>query len=74
MPEFSRTFMQTLRNESNDTEKHEKFIKTQYHLTRICSTCFFHGLTQRWRGVLHQNFESLYLEYWKRYQEAVFKN
>ena len=27
MPEFSRTFMQTLRNESNDTEKHEKAIK-----------------------------------------------
>ena len=24
--------MQTLRNESNDTEKHEKVIKTQYHL------------------------------------------
>ena len=23
---------------------------------------FFHGLTQRWRGVLHQNFKSLYLE------------
>ena len=43
-------------------------------LTRISSTCFFHGLTQRWRGVLHQNFESLYLEYWKRYQGAVFKN
>ena len=35
MPEFSRTFMQTLRNESNDTEKHEKFIKTQYHLNSL---------------------------------------
>ena len=35
MPEFSRTFMQTLRNESNDTEKHEKVIKTQYHLNSL---------------------------------------
>ena len=35
MPEFSRTFMQTLRNESNDTEKHEKSIKTQYHLNSL---------------------------------------
>ena len=33
MAEFSRTFMQTLRNESNDTEKHEKVIKTQYVMT-----------------------------------------
>ena len=28
MPEFSGTIVQTLQNESNDTEKHEKFIKT----------------------------------------------
>ena len=34
MPEFSRTFIQTLQNENNDTEKHEKFIKTQYHLNQ----------------------------------------
>ena len=27
--------MQTLRNESNDTEKHEKVIKTQYHLNSL---------------------------------------
>ena len=32
--------MQTLRNESNDTEKHEKVIKTQYHLTRL----WYHGV------------------------------
>ena len=32
---FSRTFMQTLRNESNDTEKHEKVIKTHYHLNSL---------------------------------------
>ena len=52
-----------------------KFLGRQgLPLTRICSTCFFHGLTQRWRGVLHQNFESLYLKYRKRYQGAVFKN
>ena len=38
MPEFSRTFMQTLRNESNDTEKDEKVIKTQYHLNQGCQT------------------------------------
>ena len=41
MPEFSRTFMQTLRNESNDTEKHEKFIKTQYHLNSLERTFLF---------------------------------
>ena len=41
MPEFSRTFMQTLRNESNDTEKHEKFIKTQYHLNSLKRTFLF---------------------------------
>ena len=35
MPGFSRTFMQTLRNESNDAEKHEKFIKTQHHLNSL---------------------------------------
>ena len=39
MPEFSRTFMQTLRNENNDTEKHEKFIKTQYHLSGVEPFC-----------------------------------
>ena len=27
--------MQTLRNESNDTEKHEKVIKTQYSWLRL---------------------------------------
>ena len=27
--------MQTLRNESNDTEKHEQVIKTQYHLNNL---------------------------------------
>ena len=27
--------MQTLRNESNDTVKHEKVIKTQYHLNSL---------------------------------------
>ena len=27
--------MQTLRNESNDTEQHEKVIKTQYHLNSL---------------------------------------
>ena len=31
--------MQTLRNESNDTEKHEKVIKTQYHLNQGWGTC-----------------------------------
>ena len=41
MPEFSRTFMQTLRNESNDTEKHQKFIKTQYHLNSLERTFLF---------------------------------
>ena len=41
MPEFSRTFMQTLRNESNDTEKHEKVIKTQYHLNSLERTFLF---------------------------------
>ena len=41
MPEFSRTFMQTLRNENNDTEKHEKFIKTQYHLNSLEQTFLF---------------------------------
>ena len=41
MPEFSRTFMQTLQNESNDTEKHEKFIKTQYHLNSLERTFLF---------------------------------
>ena len=41
MPKFSRTFMQTLRNESNDTEKHEKFIKTQYHLNSLERTFLF---------------------------------
>ena len=41
MPEFSRTFMQTLRNESNDTEKHEKFIKTQYHLNSLAGANLF---------------------------------
>ena len=40
MPEFGRTFMQTLRNESNDTEKHEKFIKTQYHLNSLERTFY----------------------------------
>ena len=39
MPEW--TFMQTLRNESNDTEKHEKFIKTQYHLNNLERTFLF---------------------------------
>ena len=39
MPEFSRTFMQTLRNESNDTEKHD--IKTQYHLNSLERTFLF---------------------------------
>ena len=37
----SRTFMQTLRNESNDTEKHEKVIKTQYHLNSLERTFLF---------------------------------
>ena len=41
MPEVSRTFMQTLRNESNDTEKHEKVIKTQYHLNSLERTFLF---------------------------------
>ena len=41
MPEFSRTFMQTLRNESNNTEKHEKVIKTQYHLNSLERTFLF---------------------------------
>ena len=41
MPEFSRTFMQTLRNKSNDTEKHEKVIKTQYHLNSLERTFLF---------------------------------
>ena len=42
MPEFSRTFMQTLRNESNDTEKqHEKVVKTQYHLNSLERTFLF---------------------------------
>ena len=41
MPEFSRTFMQTVRNESNDTEKHEKVIKTQYHLNSLERTFLF---------------------------------
>ena len=41
MPEFSRTFVQTLRNESNDTKKHEKFIKTQYHLNSLERTFYF---------------------------------
>ena len=33
--------MQTLRNESNDTEKHEKVIKTQYHLDSLERTFLF---------------------------------
>ena len=33
--------MQTLRNESNDTEKHEKFMKTQYHLNSLERTFLF---------------------------------
>ena len=33
--------MQTLRNESNDTEKHEKVIKTQYHLNSLERTFLF---------------------------------
>ena len=32
---------QTLRNESNDTEKHEKVIKTQYHLNGLERTFLF---------------------------------
>ena len=53
MPELSRTFMQTLRNESNDTEKHEKFIKTQYHLNSLEQTFLFANAVmtffQRWQ-------------------------
>ena len=33
--------MQTLRNESNDTEKHEIVIKTQYHLNSLERTFLF---------------------------------
>ena len=33
--------MQTLRNESNDTEKHEKVRKTQYHLNSLERTFLF---------------------------------
>ena len=37
--------MQTLRNESNDTEKHEKGIKTQYHLNSLERTFFVSQMT-----------------------------
>ena len=33
--------MQTLQNESNDTEQHEKVIKTQYYLNSLERTFLF---------------------------------
>ena len=44
--------MQTLRNESNDTEKHEKVIKTQYHLNSLERTFLFANAVMTCDGVV----------------------
>ena len=56
--------MQTLRNESNDTEKHEKVIKTQYHLNSLERTfllcvcvcvCVYPSSSLGWRYGMNGN-------------------